>query len=240
MTFSLSPLEDPRFADNPLVTNEPFIRFYAGCPLNVNGHKLGTLCIVDRVPRRFGREDIEALKDLASMVEHELVAVQMAILDELTKIPNRRGFLALAQNSLNLCARQKISAALAFLDLDKFKPINDNFGHAEGDFALTTFVNLMQKSIRVSDLFARLGGDEFVALFADTNLQQAESIVEEFKNSLKNYNEGANRGYNIDFSYGIVAFNSDKHPSIAAMLEEGDDLMYKVKQNKKKPSNNLI
>ena len=61
-------LEDRRFADNPMVLNDPNIRFYAGCPLAVNGYKLGTLCIIDQVPRNFGKEDIEALKDLASMV----------------------------------------------------------------------------------------------------------------------------------------------------------------------------
>jgi GAF domain-containing protein len=116
-------MEDQRFADNPLVSGFPNIRFYAGCPLDLNGHKLGTLCIIDEKPRSFEKEHIQALKDLASMVERELAAVQLATLDELTNISNRRGFLALAQHSLSLCARQRIPAALVFLDLDKFKPI---------------------------------------------------------------------------------------------------------------------
>jgi GAF domain-containing protein len=85
-------LDDERFVDNPLVLNDPNIRFYAGCPLRVaNGSKLGTLCIIDRKPRSLERDDIDALKDLASMVEHERAAVQMAMLDELTHISNRRG-----------------------------------------------------------------------------------------------------------------------------------------------------
>lgn len=110
-------------------------------PTRLNGHKLGTLCIVDRKPRSFDKEDVEALQDLASMVEHELAAVQLATLDELTNISNRRGFMVLAQHSLNLCARQKLPAALGFLDLDKFKPINDKYGHAEGDRVLISFAS---------------------------------------------------------------------------------------------------
>ena len=58
-------IKDERFADNPLVLNDPNIRFYAGCPLKVNGHRLGTLCIIDQAPRNFERGDIDALKDLS-------------------------------------------------------------------------------------------------------------------------------------------------------------------------------
>ena len=134
---------DERFADNPLVLNEPHIRFYAGCPLRApNGSKLGTLCLIDRKSRSLGAEDLETLQDLASMAESELAAVQLATLDELTEITNRRGFLMLAQHSLNLCFRHGISASLVFVDLNEFKPINDKFGHAEGDRALVAFATL--------------------------------------------------------------------------------------------------
>ncbi|HBC58163.1 MAG TPA: GGDEF domain-containing protein, partial [Gammaproteobacteria bacterium] len=86
-------LKDERFADNPLVIDEPHIRFYAGCPISVpDGHKMGTLCIIDRKPRQLSQEDLELLQDLANMVGQELAALQMATLDELTGIANRRGF----------------------------------------------------------------------------------------------------------------------------------------------------
>tara|TARA_R100001143_G_C3339261_1_gene123409 strand:+ start:222 stop:1226 length:1005 start_codon:yes stop_codon:yes gene_type:complete len=227
-------LGDPRFADNPLVLDEPHIRFYAGCPLNINGHKLGTLCIIDIEPRDFEKEDIESFEDLASMVERELVALQMAILDELTKIPNRRGFMMLAENSLSLCNRQNIPAALAFIDLDNFKPINDKFGHAEGDRALIAFVNTIRKFIRDSDLFARLGGDEFVLFFIDATIKQAEAKIDEISRLLISYNKEANRGYEIAFSYGIVEFNPESNSTLTKMLADGDSLMYKVKEKKRK------
>ena len=125
---------DERFADNPLVVDDPHIRFYAGCPLSSrNGSKLGTLCIIDREPRTLSEDDLATLKDLAMMVERELEAVQLATLDDLTKISNRRGFMTLAQHTLNLCSRQETCASLAFIDLNGFKPINDTFGHSAGD-----------------------------------------------------------------------------------------------------------
>ena len=225
--------KDERFADNPLVLNEPHIRFYAGCPLRFpNGSKLGTLCLIDRIPRSLCEEDLEALRDLASMVERELEAVQLATLDELTNISNRRGFMMLSQHGLNFCARQGIPASLVFLDLNAFKPINDRFGHAEGDWALKAFAEQMKSVFRDSDIFARLGGDEFVVLLTNTSKKLAEDIIERFRQSLGKYIQKANRGYDIAVSYGIVEFNPEKHRTVEAFLAEGDLLMYECKNQR--------
>ena len=227
-------VEDERFADNPLVLSDPRIRFYAGCPLSApNGRKLGTLCIIDRQPRRFGKEDLEALQDLASMVERELAAVQLATLDELTAVSNRRGFLVLAQHSLHLCVRERLPASLVYMDLDKLKPINDTFGHAEGDRALTAFAEQLKIAGRDSDVFARLGGDEFVMLLINTTRERAERVVARLRQSVANYNREAGRGYDIVFSHGIVEFNPEKHHTIDAMLAEGDSLMYRLKKSRR-------
>ena len=226
-------LADKRFADSPLVLTDPYIRFYAGYPLSApNGLKLGTLCILDRQPRDFGKDDLEALKDLASMVEREIAAVQIATLDELTAISNRRGFIMLAQHGLRLCVRQQLSASLVFMDLDKFKLINDTFGHAEGDWALTVFAEQMNTVCRDSDVYARLGGDEFTMFLLNTSKGQAEDIVARIRQSLVKQNQEANRGYDISFSHGIVEFDPGKHPTIEAMLADGDSLMYGLKRSK--------
>jgi diguanylate cyclase (GGDEF)-like protein len=222
--------KDDRFADNPLVLNEPNIRFYAGCPIKtLNGAKLGTLCIIDRKPRTLDEEDLETLRDLASMVEQELAAVQMATVDDLTNITNRRGFMLLAQHSLNRCYRDEVPASLVFFDLNHFKPINDRFGHAEGDRALTAFAEKMSNAFRESDLFARLGGDEFVALLTKTPKELAEHVVERLERLIEKHNKEAKRGYDISFSYGIVEYNPDKHPTAEALLADGDSLMYQRK-----------
>ena len=227
-------IKDERFADNPLVLNEPNIRFYAGCPLRfLDGSKLGTLCIIDNKPRNLDEDELDALKDLASTAERELAAVQLATLDELTNINNRRGFMMLAQHSLNLYARQGIPASLVFLDLNQFKPINDRFGHAEGDRALQTFADHMKIACRNSDLYARLGGDEFVVLFPNTSKTSAKTIMIRLKKDLDAYNQKAKRGYEISFSYGVVEYDPERHSNIDSLLSEGDALMYERKMSTK-------
>jgi len=123
------------------------------------------------------KDDLNALKDLVELAEHELMAAQLATLDDLTKIPNRRGFVKLAQHSLDICARHKIHDSLVFFDLDKFKSINDTFGHAEGDKTLIEFSTQMQKTFRDSYVIGRLVGDEFSALLTDASHEVANKVV---------------------------------------------------------------
>jgi diguanylate cyclase (GGDEF)-like protein len=227
-------LADPRFADNPNVTGEPHVRFYAGCPLKApGGARLGTLCIIDRKPRVLDAEDLAALRDLAAIVEDELAALQMAMQDELTKIANRRGFLLTAQQSLALCVRHGLPASLVFLDLDGFKAINDTWGHAEGDLALLTFADQLQKTFRESDIFARIGGDEFAVFLANVTREQAELIFFRFTEELKKRTQEAARGYDIRYSPGIIEYQPGKHGSVDELLAEGDALMYEIKRRRR-------
>jgi diguanylate cyclase (GGDEF)-like protein len=228
-------LDDERFADNPLVTGAPNIRFYAGCPLRAaNGDKLGTLCLLDTQQRDFDHDDKEALHDLASMVENELAAFQTATTDDLTRISNRRGFLQLARYGLNFCVRHHQPAALAFIDLDRFKPINDRYGHAEGDRALAAFADVMRSSFRSTDLCARLGGDEFVVLLTGANKAEAEVVIQKFCLQLQDYNVSVNRGYDLMFSYGVEEFQPTAPQEVEARLAAGDAHMYAIKAAKRR------
>ncbi len=224
--------KDERFADNPLVVDNPNIRFYAGCPLKTRNANMGTLCIIDEKPRDFVEDDLQALADLAAMVEQELEAVQLATLDELTKISNRRGFKVLAQHSLNLCLRQKHPASLIYIDLNQFKPINDTFGHAEGDRALMAFADLLKATFRNSDIIARLGGDEFVVLLTNTSQKNALEKVGQFSGLLEKNNREKNRGYDLSFSYGIVELDPNRHQSVDELLSDGDAMMYSEKKKR--------
>lgn len=224
-------LSDARFHDNPLVTGDPRIRFYAGCPLTVpNGSRLGTLCVIDVEPRELGAEDLELLRDLGRMAEQEIAAVQLATMDELTMLSNRRGFEALAQHALNLCKRVHKPASLLFFDLNDFKQVNDSYGHAEGDRALTTFAELLRSALRDSDVIGRLGGDEFVALVTDANRDKTRGLIGRLEQMLDARNAELMRGYDIGFSVGQVEYEPGRHASIASLLADADAAMYAHKQ----------
>ena len=156
---------DHRFHNNPLVGRDSGVRFYVGYPICVgDGEPLGTLCLIDNQPHQFGEDDLALLRDLAKMAEQELFAMELATIDELTRIPNRRGFEAMSEQALSLCQRLGKPVSLLYFDLDLFKQINDQFGHAEGDRALQDFSALLTRSFRQSDIIGRLGGDEFAVM----------------------------------------------------------------------------
>ncbi len=227
--------QDPRFADNPLVTGEPFIRFYAGYPITyIDGTKLGTLCLLDEKPRQFDEHEQLILQDLAKIVEHEIHAVQLATIDELTEIPNRRGFFSSARKALSLCQRQSLPVSLVFLDLNEFKPINDRFGHAEGDKALRLFAELLTQVSRQTDIAARMGGDEFVLLLVNATEKEVDRVLSRFSELMKMANSQQALDYVISYSYGIVRYDPDKHQDLEDLLAEGDQLMYKRKRKAKK------
>ena len=214
---------EERLGDNPLVVNEPHVRFYAGCPLSVpNGSKLGTLCVMDRKPRNFTEDDLALLRDLAHIAEQELAAVQLATMDELTMLSNRRGFETLAQRALGLCRRLDKPAAMLFVDLDLFKQISDRFGHAEGDRALMDFARLLKETIRESDVLGRLGGDEFAVLVSSANPESVGEPRARLWQAVDAHNIPAQRGYDLLYSVGSVRFDASRHKRVADLLADAD------------------
>ena len=221
--------EDDRFKDNPLVLENPHIRFYAGVPLFYNKDiKLGTLCIIDTKPRDFTKEDLEPLRDLAILAQQEIISSQLIISDELTGITNRRGFNLLAQKALNISYREKKPSVLVFFDLDKFKDINDSFGHTEGDNVLKIFSKNMESTFRESDIFARIGGDEFIVLLSNINYHDANMLINRFKKSFDKINK-SKQEYQITFSFGILEINLEENLNLEELTKKVDKLMYENK-----------
>lgn len=228
-------LEDPRFLDNPLVTGQPNVRFYAGHPITLSGGMcIGTLCIIDTQPRDLSSEEVQALEDLALITQRELSIMRLATRDELTDIPNRRGFNLLAERYLDLCIRQQTNAITIFIDLDSLKFINDQFGHPSGDEVLRTFAQIIAKSCRKSDLYARYGGDEFVIMLTQVTINQCQLLIKRIEEafasepSLQSYVE------TLGFSYGISQFDPTVPVELEGLLEAADNKMYKSKMAKRK------
>jgi diguanylate cyclase (GGDEF)-like protein len=222
--------KDKRFANHPLVIGEPYIRFYMGRSLrHHNNTKLGTLCMVDTKPRQMSKQDLLTLDDLAELAEHELIASVLASIDDLTGLSNRRGFITLSKNILNVCARQNAPATIVLLDLNQFKAINDKFGHTEGDRALIKFSRYMTNTFRDSDILGRIGGDEFAVLLTNATIDYANEIIERLRQDVARATEIDNTGYDINFSVGIASID-DKQQPIEVLLDYADELMYKDKR----------
>ncbi len=227
---------DDRFSDNPLVSGAPGIRFYAGCPLKVGTHNLGTLCVIDDKPRIFGDEELRLLQDLGDLAQQELVAMQLATTDHLTALSNRRGFEALSSHAISICRRMARPATLLFFDLDHFKHINDVHGHASGDQALATFARGLMAVFRESDVIGRLGGDEFAVLLIGTTADAARNGVSRLEDWLVTHSPREGMPFGIHFSAGFVEFDSAEHDSIDKLLLEADAAMYRRKRSSRSES----
>lgn len=222
---------DERFRDIPLVTDNPKVRFYAGYPLKAeNGSALGTLCLMDVVPRDFTDEHHKLLADLGGVAKDSLNAIQMATIDDLTRLSNRRGFEISAKQAIAICEALRKPVSLFYFDLDAFKQVNDTYGHAEGDRALAAFGNHLTDVLKDTDIVARLGGDEFVALLPDIDSSAADKILERLSERIKKQNETPGRQYPLSYSVGHVEFDRIRHISVAALLADGDAAMYIRKQ----------
>ncbi|WP_233143776.1 sensor domain-containing diguanylate cyclase [Colwellia chukchiensis] len=226
-------LKDQRFYDNPLVTQAPKIRFYAGQPItSPSGENIGTLCIIDTKARRLNKQDIASLTDMAALVSNEFTSLQLATIDELTSITNRRGFKRVSQHCIELAARQNKHCHLAYFDLNNFKTLNDNYGHRVGDQVLKVFAQEMKKTYRMSDICARIGGDEFVVLLTNTHIETAKRVIKRFANNLISVSKQLNIPYQISFACGVVTYDENAHADIEHLLNDADKAMYKNKCNR--------
>ncbi len=187
-------LEHPDFSDNPLVTDSPNIRFYAGHPISYKGSNMGTLCLIDTKPRDFSAEQIESLQTLAQFVENELEVCALsesqaelladlkesrreAMIDPLTGLWNRRGVDELLPRELARAHRQGSSVALMLLDVDYFKPINDRFGHDAGDEVLKEVASRLRGALRPHDVACRYGDDEFLVFLGNCSQEGAQAVA---------------------------------------------------------------
>ena len=179
------------------------------------------------------KQEIKALTDFAAIVEREFAIMQLATTDELTLLPNRRGFISTAEHYLDLCIRQHLKAKLVFIDLDNFKAINDKFGHAAGDRVLRDFAGLLENCCRKADLYARLSGDEFVILFTDLNTSECDTIMQRLLLSFSDLPNSFNNQVELGFSYGIADFSDQQPCSLTKLLAVADTRMYADKAQKK-------
>lgn len=162
---------------------------------------------------------------------------RLADTDPLTELANRRSFLERARFELERCKRYKHPFTIAYIDLDNFKSINDDFGHEVGDNLLCTVADTMRENVRQTDIISRLGGDEFAVLFSETGGGSAKEAV--YKVHINLQEAMKKNDWPVTFSIGVVSFN-EPIEHIRDMIKLSDDLMYKVKKSGKNKIEHII
>lgn len=225
---------DERFADNPLVLDDPNIRFYAGHPVSApGGEPLGTLCVIDDKPWEESDFDAEALRELAAMVEAEIASLSLAIGDELTGLANRRGFEMLGERLLAAARRLGLPLAVVYADLDNMKPINDELGHDAGDRAIAEVGRILEETLRGSDLIARLGGDEFCAVLVDADPDSVPTALERLEEALARRNADTEEEFDLSLSLGYETAAPEDERSLWDLAAAADAAMMEAKRRRK-------
>ncbi len=156
-----------------------------------------------------------------------------SLIDDLTGLYNRRGFITLAEQQLKLSRRSKRGFFLVFVDLDGLKQINDSFGHLQGDEALTRTALILKKTFRETDIAARIGGDEFMVLAIDAAGDSADIITRRLEDCKSEFNRQQDRLYRLSLSFGIVYVAPGDASSLEQLMEKSDEELYKHKRSKK-------
>lgn len=218
---------DPRFFDNPLVTGEPKICFYAGCPVRLPGGTItGTICIIDTLPRDFSPSNVNTLLDLAAVVEDELYIISMAMSDSLTGLPNRRGFYQTGEKQFAALKEQGKAFSLLYITMNNLASINEFWGHAEGDRAIKLFAASLKKSLEPGNTLARLDGNQFAVLIEHKNKADADKFLCDFQARLDDYNLHSEKPFNINYAFGVIDSTQRNFKTLLEMVTEGDLVMH--------------
>ena len=222
--------KDPRFADNPLVTGSPFIRSYAGIPLTTaDGYSIGTLCAIDVAPRAFSPTEIAILTSFAKLVIGQIELRQIASVDVLTGILSRRAWIDCVEREVPRARRHGAALSFLMIDIDRFKAINDRFGHPVGDLVLKQLAQVIGAQLRESDWFGRYGGEEFVVALPETNLAEALVLAERIRTVIAATRFAGLGNQACTISIG-VAMLGPREVSRSHALERADQALYLAKK----------
>jgi two-component system cell cycle response regulator len=216
----------------------PAVRSGAAAPLRSAGEVSGVLEIVSPSELAFSSTDGLVLQTLADLVG---VAVnnsrlyremeELAMVDELTGLLNRRTLLARLEGEWRRCQRYKRPLSLVLLDVDFFKQVNDRYGHATGDDALSLIARLIEDAVRRVDTVGRLGGDEFLLILPET--AQAGAMEVASRVGLRGRDMTIPSGMvpppTCTFSLGVVSWPETQAGDVSELLRAADQALYRAK-----------
>lgn len=175
------------------------------------------------------RKELERTREQLDEVQRELQRVQNeAVSDPLTGLPNRRALDRALSREVARARRNKTPLCVAVIDVDHFKRVNDQYGHAAGDAALVHLVHVLKPQVRGTDMLARFGGEEFALVLPDTSLLGAEFTMNRLMRAIERAPftfEG--KEIAIRFSAGLAEWHSDESPE--QIMQRADEAMYRAK-----------
>lgn len=243
--------KDERFFDNPFVTGQYLnIGFYAGCAVRTpDGMPVGTLCAIDTKPRQMSDEQLQALRDLAGMVESELKlayirhenealeseleqANRLAMIDPLTRLWNRAGMEEMVNKEWAEARRQKKPITIAMCDIDHFKKINDTYGHPVGDEVIRNAARRLLEALRDEDCVCRVGGEEFLIILTDAAPDSVYETLDRMRASVAGHPlTDPALSWPVTMSFGAASVVPDLDTPPGALIKLADLALYKAKHN---------
>jgi diguanylate cyclase (GGDEF)-like protein len=151
----------------------------------------------------------------------------LSLIDHLTQLLNRRAMNELIPQEVARANRQGASLTFLMIDLNNFRSINSQHGHAEGDEVLVEFATILKSIFRGGDVVFRNGGDEFLIAMPDTSEEQAEYPVQRLQKMVENWNAQAKKAYELSFSWGVASYVTGA--DVADVLRSADRKMYQKK-----------
>jgi len=210
-------------------------------PVHIDGEIVGSLNQWDNLATRFEPDmDTSFLEQLmmkvslclSNVAAHEKLKY-FAYHDPLTGLLNRRAFETVLNSEFSRSKRHSRDLCLVFLDLDKFKKINDQYGHDVGDDVLVYVADTLQSTIREEDIVARFAGDEFVVILPETKADKSETLMKRVQAYLNSHPLNHNSAkLSISLSYGITSIQDMGIDSAAELLKKADEKLYFEKEKK--------
>jgi len=172
------------------------------------------------------------VRDVSARKRDELRLRKACLTDDLTRLYNRRGFMALAEQHLRLARRQGKDTVVMYVDMDDFKQLNDSYGHAAGDRALMAVSRLLQSTVRDCDVVARMGGDEFTILALDADRMGARAIQKRIDERLALFNASGELPTALSLTVGHTRVRPGDTASVSELLDRADQLLYARKRRR--------
>jgi diguanylate cyclase (GGDEF)-like protein len=203
------------------------LRYQVKISLQLNDYKNRLEVIVDDRTRDLIAKNQQLETEISERRKIEAELEHQAAIDPLTSILNRRKFNDIFSYEVKRDERYKTNLSLILCDLDKFKKINDDFGHDGGDEVLISFARMISNAIRKSDVFARWGGEEFAILLPETDLEKAAQIASKLR--LVTETTVVPQIGKITASFGVAEYHVGDDEE--TLLKRADRALYKAKEN---------